>query len=781
MFAELKKRRVFPLLGIYLGAAWVGVEFSNFVVERYHLSQGWVDALIALLALMLPGVLVFAYNHGAPGPDRWTATERVLLPLNLLVALTAAVLVFGDRPTGAMADTLQRADEDGQIVSSTVAREGYRQRILLFGLDTQASAADLKPLALGLPKLIETRLSSNPFVDAESVTGTAWLLARLRRSGNSDGSGVPAALRRRVAEDTRYEWILSGSLQGEGGAWSATFELSSTAPGIQEQRIEVSAPRLTELADSISDQLRQIMARQIGSPDFASAATLDEQYSGNDTAVARYLAALSARSIDNDQRAAAALLDEAIALDQSFARAHLLRAMVALDEGRQADAQADLRSALAHDYRLDDPARFTARSISYGISNQPDKRIAVLKLWTELHPNSGEAQLQLAMSMNFFGSDRQSTVRAFERALQLNPNDTWLHLRLADLKLSLGDRQGALQAAQAFAEAEPKSAEGPQALGRLALIDGDYDEASRQAERAALLRPDLVNPLLDLAEYAALQGDWEDMENQLRSARGVAVEATQHATVACASAQLYMFPGWRERALTQADRCAEVAKAVVSPLVLAMDMKLPFSGLRTEMQGLEATLADIEQTLAGFDGEMRQVGAFARMFAYLHADRADEAEVELAQLQKVLKAWNRSDLDFLLHMARGRVAQLRGQFEQAVVEFDQGLRHYESSGHRNMGAGGFLWVQISMLEQRIRALVESGQSAAAVQRAQSALELYPGVANLHLAYAEAAAADGQEQLAAQALAKAETLWASADPKAVPSQRMARLQTGRQAL
>ena len=45
------------------------------------------------MIVMLPAVALLAYNHGAPGRDRWTKTERVFVPLNVLVAAAMIYLV----------------------------------------------------------------------------------------------------------------------------------------------------------------------------------------------------------------------------------------------------------------------------------------------------------------------------------------------------------------------------------------------------------------------------------------------------------------------------------------------------------------------------------------------------------------------------------------------------------------------------------------------------------------------------------------------------------------
>jgi len=60
LIKALMHRRVPQILGLYLGGAWVAIEFSNMIAQRFALSQTLVDFLLVLLASFVPTVLMLA-------------------------------------------------------------------------------------------------------------------------------------------------------------------------------------------------------------------------------------------------------------------------------------------------------------------------------------------------------------------------------------------------------------------------------------------------------------------------------------------------------------------------------------------------------------------------------------------------------------------------------------------------------------------------------------------------------------------------------------------------
>ena len=116
LLKALFHRRVPQILGLYLGAAWIAIEFSDMIVDRYGLGQTLVDFLLVLLASFVPTVLMLAWFHGAPGRDEWTRVEKIGIPLNILLCIGLLVVLFRGEELGATTTTVTVTDEEGQQV-----------------------------------------------------------------------------------------------------------------------------------------------------------------------------------------------------------------------------------------------------------------------------------------------------------------------------------------------------------------------------------------------------------------------------------------------------------------------------------------------------------------------------------------------------------------------------------------------------------------------------------------------------------------------------------------
>ena len=86
-FDNLMHRRVPQIVGMYIAASWLVIELGDWVTERFNLPTEVTSYVFVAMLVMLPAVVLFAYNHGAPGRDEWTRGERVFIPLNALATL----------------------------------------------------------------------------------------------------------------------------------------------------------------------------------------------------------------------------------------------------------------------------------------------------------------------------------------------------------------------------------------------------------------------------------------------------------------------------------------------------------------------------------------------------------------------------------------------------------------------------------------------------------------------------------------------------------------------
>ena len=109
---------------------------------------------VAML-VMLPGVLLVAYNHGAPGRDQWTRTEKIFVPIN---ALVTAMLLWFMTPlieVEAATETLAIEDETGAIQQFEVVRRGFHRELIAFYWQNETGNSELDWLSYGLPIMLK--------------------------------------------------------------------------------------------------------------------------------------------------------------------------------------------------------------------------------------------------------------------------------------------------------------------------------------------------------------------------------------------------------------------------------------------------------------------------------------------------------------------------------------------------------------------------------------------------------------------------------------------------
>ena len=100
LLKKLLARRVPQILGVYIAAAWLTVEMGEWITGLL----GWPEQLViyafVLLVAFLPAVVLLAWHHGAPGRDRWQLSEKIWLPINVVLALAAVAIVMDVVPPG---------------------------------------------------------------------------------------------------------------------------------------------------------------------------------------------------------------------------------------------------------------------------------------------------------------------------------------------------------------------------------------------------------------------------------------------------------------------------------------------------------------------------------------------------------------------------------------------------------------------------------------------------------------------------------------------------------
>jgi len=90
----LMARRVPHIAGAYLAAGWAVVEVIEWLANHGVIDGRWIYGVMIGLLAFVPSVLLVTYSHGAHGADRFTKSEKIGVPLNLLIAALLVTFTF---------------------------------------------------------------------------------------------------------------------------------------------------------------------------------------------------------------------------------------------------------------------------------------------------------------------------------------------------------------------------------------------------------------------------------------------------------------------------------------------------------------------------------------------------------------------------------------------------------------------------------------------------------------------------------------------------------------
>jgi adenylate cyclase len=493
-FAELRRRKVFRVAGVYLVAAWLAIQVADAVFEPLGLPAWTFKLVIVLAALGFPVAcaLAWAFDVTGKGIERTPA-----LP-------------------GGTSSTLPPAVEGHGPASPAAAVPAASVAILPFA--DMSPARDHQYFCDGIAEEIINALCCVRGLRVASRTSAFQFKGRsadVREIGKALGVGA----------------VLEGSVRKAGDRVRITAQLVSAADGYHLW--SESYDRQLEDVFAIQSDIAQRLVRALrGALTPSENALLERGGTRNAEAYDLYLRGQQLLREYSDGAAGVAipLFRRAVAHDPEFAQAH-----------------AGLASALAIKglWRIDMTASETAEAL------------AASARALELEPYIPEAHVARACVLSMQGRNDEAS-RGFEEAIRLNPSAHMTYHLYGRHAFGVGDMEKAVELYRTAIRLEPDDyqsqamLEGPlHSLGRT----DEAREANRLAgiaiERRLQRKPDDVRALLLGAVQAAHEGDVERARGF--GDRAMAARPDDFSTaynVACAHALL----GEHDRAVELLDR-----------------------------------------------------------------------------------------------------------------------------------------------------------------------------------------------------------------------------------
>ncbi len=758
-FDSLLKRRVLQIVGMYIAATWLVIEVGDWTTERFGLPQNLTSYVFIAMLVMLPAVALFAWNHGAPGRDRWTATEKVAIPANTLLALAVLYFVSPMLDVEAATETVQIQDETGAVQEFEVVRQGYHQDVLAYFWENESGDPELDWLAYGLPLLLAHDLNRvSPVITVDTPLTSTTSRDELVNRGYPSLLDAPRGLVLEIARNRGSAALIVGSFAEDGGTRMITATVVDAETGNEIGSHSVSGNDWLTAVDDVTTAVLDYL--DIEPSDNQTDDPVAQHFSDSIDAIRYFTNGLVAIDVNNDYAQGIAQLQGALQEDPAFAEAGGALSMAHYLSGDVESAKAAANDALRNSYRLSETSKFVLKANRYIFDGEFERGGRVLDIWTQVQPNSTEAWSTVARLSKMRGSteglDKASA--AYDRLLELDPGNARIYRDKADVELQRGDYAAAARYLSTFLENEPDNGDAHRQLAFVYQAQGDLDAAQEALEDAAILSDDPLVSELGLARLEARRGLWEDAERRLASRLDDQLSAQQRIQVLSAQMEVAMVRGELERALELHTEISELAEGIMPPILRLVSVENQRAGLLALVGRIDEAVRLADEIVAQLQPPTTNFMNFTYTSIYESADDRDRFR-EWAEKTRAVSGQLPEIFRPFLEMLSAQLAIWDGDNERALEHLGVAKTLLNQSliqvAQDNLGITS---LHVSLAER----YVEAGAADEALAYLDQVMKLFPAYGYGKLVQAKAHLANGYETEAARLLDDALAIWADAD-------------------
>jgi tetratricopeptide (TPR) repeat protein len=685
-FKDLLNRRVPYIIGIYLGVGWGILQFTEWIVNRYLLSPHFVDLAIVILVSVVPSITLLAYFHGMPGRNRWRTLEKITIPLNMIILALLVIYIFNGKDFGRMSQKVKLKDESGQTIERVIPKAEYRKKIALFYFDNTSGAPSLDWLQYGIIHMLEYDLSQDLFIDVISPAATEirtldyYVLDKIKEAGYKKAVGLPLLLKRKISGEFHMDYFLSGTFSKEKN--DLMFEISL----YRSKNAKLAANTSFRVKDRDIfprvDDMTVWIKKELGIPSGHMEAVIDlplaEIFTRSLPAARSFTLAYNAGMFENDWATAREYYKASLEEDPTFtlARFQLASAyMLTNQAGKSRDLYQTIMQQL---FKLPERLQFYVKFVYYGLKPDLEKQIAVLRMIIKLYPRDINAYSLLALILELKGQHDEA-LDLYKRMLTIDSRRYEVLQSMGNLHETRGDLQQALTFYRKYAGHFPKDPASFIPIGHLYEKMGDLHRAKSQYEKALLLKPDDIQVLVKLADIEAASGHFENAHQQYREALKLSKMPKDKAAVYKSLSNFCETRGQMKKSLEYFQLRLTRLKEYKPPYFVSII--IPFyvsiyiqAGAEKEaFRTLEALKQELKPPYDTFID-------FGYLMIYLDLGRADEAEKLLPEVDETIRKNGVNMLAYIVHLAGGRIRQMRKQYSKAIESFQKGLEFEPSHG-----------------------------------------------------------------------------------------------------
>jgi TolB-like protein/Tfp pilus assembly protein PilF len=515
-FNELKRRRVFQTIGLYIVGAWVVLQVADLAFESWDLPATALRFIWIAALLLFPLALVFGWRYDitADGIVRTppaSGVEDVALRTTDYVVLVLFLVVLAASGWMLAGRISQEAPEPLAGVQTALAVDPYSIAVLPFV--TRSSVDDTSYFADGIHDDLLTTLSKVALlkvISRTSVLEYRETSKNIRQIGRELGvANILEGGVQQAGDNVRINVQLIDATTDEH-LWAHTYDKQLSIENIFAIQSEIVEAIAAQLEATLSPRERERISR-----DRTDSLEAFREFTRGKQEMAR--ASFEALHLAIEHFEAATKLDPEYTLAHAaLADAHATLASVGAKPTADmiADGQASIDRALEQD---PDNGYVQAVLARYAAAADDPDTDQLFQHALELSPNDVDV---LSIYAGYLRKQRRSeeALPILERALDLDPLSVVLYHDLGRVNLWMGRFEPALKAFRRISQINPGNPYAAHGAGMATILSGKLVEAGYwSAEAAAVDSADFENPATSVFIYVSA-GDMQAAHDYLLAA-----------------------------------------------------------------------------------------------------------------------------------------------------------------------------------------------------------------------------------------------------------------------
>lgn len=662
---DVWNRRIVHILGGYLIATiLIRLGFSS-LAERFMLSPNLVQLVWVILLSMIPTVFILSYYHAKIPGKGWTKFEKVGVSVNFIFTITLAILIFRGKDLGATTTSVTIENENGEKVERVLMKKEFRKKIIFFFPDNESSDTSLKWMQYAIPILLEYDLSQDIYFEAHSAVR---FVDKMNEAGYPDGLGMPFTLKRKICSDYLYDYFTQGSFRFSNGTLTVNLQMYESQTGQKISENEFTDKDIFTIADPMTLKIKT----DLGIPENRIASTRDlavaEIFTGSEKALKNYTLGFNAAEFQNELDKGIYYTELACKDDPAFTAAYLNLAKYYFNNNQPDKSMQSLEITQNSLYKLPEVQQYFAKFFYYLLKQQPDKAMAVLKMWAELYPDDIKAHTMLAERYQM-ANQNDMAIKEYKTILSLDPGQYVYVRAVGDLYEQTGNFDSAEIYYRQYAEKYPQDYISYKNLGELYIKMGEFEKAKQSFDKALLIETGNIPILLSLSMIDLYKGNAD-----------IAIRNTEEALQECKSArdstrvysqlsELYEAKGQVHISISYFEKTSEEFKKYLAPKDVVVNKvfninKYVAAGER------EKALQILKEGGNSLKPPLDKVIAFGYLFYFLEANEVDSAEKYIADALAVIEGFGEQKLMGNIYYAKGIIFENRGDYQQALDNYE---------------------------------------------------------------------------------------------------------------